>query len=423
MLYFFLSYARGDDDVFVQQFYRDLCSEVRSRAGLARDEEVGFVDSHSIEVGAQWPARLVSALSTCRSFIALCSPRYFLSQPCGKEWRVFTDRMRRYEADTGEQASALMPVLWLPQPRMHPITRNIQYYADVLGDAYRREGLRQLMRLQRNHDAYIDFVSALAIRIVETAETQSMPRPRVQLEFDAIPSAFHGDPPARSASPDEPVLDGDADAVDIQDYEQPHQYVHFVVAAPARRDVISIRTNVAFYGEHPQDWAPYRPALPEPLGDYARSIAARRSFESGVVALEDLASRLDTARSKNHIVVLLVDAWITQLDALRHRLAEYNDRDETDSEPATAVMVPGSHDDAETQQHWRQLSEELRGVLYRVAGGDDVMYRSSILTHRAFDEDLQVVLEVARNRLFVKGHVYRRPSGDPPGSRPILQGP
>ncbi|BCB82576.1 hypothetical protein Pflav_089860 [Phytohabitans flavus] len=116
MLYFFLSYARGDDDLSVQKFFHDLSAEVRAHAGLASGEEVGFFDVHSLEVGASWSPRLVDALSQCQSFIALVSPRYLLSEPCGREWAVFSDRIRRYEREVGVTPSALLPLLWLPHP-------------------------------------------------------------------------------------------------------------------------------------------------------------------------------------------------------------------------------------------------------------------------------------------------------------------
>jgi hypothetical protein len=74
VLYFFLSYARGDDDIFVKRFYQDLCGEVRVLVGTARDEEVGFLDNYNIEPGHHWPQALVTALAECASFLALYAP-------------------------------------------------------------------------------------------------------------------------------------------------------------------------------------------------------------------------------------------------------------------------------------------------------------------------------------------------------------
>jgi FxsC-like protein len=107
----------------------------------------------------------------------------------------------------------------------------------------------------------------------------------------------------------------------------------------------------------------------------------------------------------------------------RQTLAECNEIDQGVEDPVTAVMVPLNHDDQQAQEHWRQLVDSLRALFFRrTVRGDDVMFRSSILTHHAFDADLQVVLEAARNRLFSTGTVHNRPAG-PTGRRPILQGP
>ncbi|MFB9356850.1 TIR domain-containing protein, partial [Actinoplanes nipponensis] len=92
MLYFFLSYARGRDDVYVHQFFQDLSQEVRALAGLGPEAEVGFLDHRSIQPGDVWPETLVDALSRCQAFLALCSPAYFLSEPCGREWAIFAER-------------------------------------------------------------------------------------------------------------------------------------------------------------------------------------------------------------------------------------------------------------------------------------------------------------------------------------------
>ncbi|MEJ3747267.1 TIR-like protein FxsC [Actinomycetes bacterium KLBMP 9797] len=411
MLYFFLSYAREDDDHFVQKLYHDLCNEVRLHAGVPRDQEVGFLDTRSIEVGATWSQRLTSAISTCRSFLALCSPRYFVSEPCGREWHLFADRLHQYETATGLRPPALIPVLWLPPRRMHPVAAAIQYHSDAFSDAYLHDGMRQLMRLQRNHDAYLESLSALASQIVETADTHDMPPCATEVPFDQLPSAFH-QPTANSTPlrqlPTEPTAMGS-------------QYVHFVVAAPTRAELPPTRTETSYYGDSPIDWMPYRPKLPVPIGEYARSVATKRSIDSRTVTLDDLSTCIELAMRHNQVVVLLVDAWATRVAQQRRTLAEYGEREEPLSEQNTAVMVPWSHDDAETARYGPELSDSLRAIFYkRVAGGEDVMYRSSILTHHAFDADLQAVLEVARNNVFVHGRVYRVPPG-PLSERPILR--
>jgi FxsC-like protein len=420
--YFFLSYARGDDDLFVQRFFRDLSSEVRSHAGLSANEEVGFFDAHSLEVGATWSTRLVRALSQCRSFVALCSPRYFVSEPCGKEWAVFAERLREYEhqrRQQPQQPAALLPLLWLPPRHLPPVVAALQYDNGDLPEAYRRAGLRQLMRLQRHQDSYIELVSELASQIVQTADTHRLPNRTLDVHFEAVPSVFHPPSPGtikvNSSTPAEPAGG-----------EPPTHYVHFVVSAPARDDLATkelapVRTSHEYYGDSPLDWAPYR--LEGPIVRYARAIAAQRSFESGVADISNLGERLAVAMRNNHIVILLVDAWSTRLPAHRQALAQCDDYDRQAPESTIAVMVPSSADDGETQLSWRQLGDSLRAIFRnRTANGDEVMFRPSVLTHDAFNADLQVVLEVAKNRIFVRGKVFRSVRGEP-DPRPILEAP
>jgi FxsC-like protein len=413
LLYFFLSYARGDDDDSVQRFFHDLSKEVRAHAGLAAGEEVGFFDVHSLEVGASWSPRLVEALSRCQSFIALVSPRYLLSEPCGREWTIFADRVRRYEREVGVSPSALLPLLWLPPPQLPEAVAALQYHNDILPEAYSRTGLRQLMRLQRNQDSYYDLIVELARQIVQTAAAHQVPSVGSAIDFKDVQSAFHTRATGRAVVPRQP---GEA------------QHVQFVVAAPARgelsaEELAAIDRDSQYYGATSVEWAPYRPTLPVPIADYARTVAERRSFRAEVAGTAGLAQRIGDARRGNQIVVLLVDVWSTMLNDYRQALAECNQLDQNSEEPITAIMVPLNFDDQQGQRHRRQLTDSLRAIFYRrTVHGDDVMFRSSILTHQAFDADLQVVLETARNRVFTSGTVHNRPPGQAV-RRPILQGP
>jgi FxsC-like protein len=416
--YFFLSYARGDDDVFIQQFFRDLSSEVRSHAGLRADKEVGFLDIHSIELGAAWNPRLSAALATCRAFVALCSPRYFVSEFCGKEWTVFAERLHEYERSNGLQPPALLPLHWTPQRWTPEVAAARQYNNDNLPMAYGRNGLRQLMRLQRHRDSYLEFVPELARQIVETAETHPLPHLRGIPDINAVANAFE-----RTGQPN-PSSNHGGNAADAHRSD----YVHFVVAAPSAADLDSAqglaeRTRREYYGEQPEDWAPYHPALPAPLAQFAVDIAQRRSFASAVTDVSRLGNRVELAEQRNQIVVLLLDVWATRLQAQRWELGEGSDRDRGTGQPTTAVMVPSNPEDAETQAHWPQFEQAVRAIFAnRAVQGGDVMFRPSILTHLAFDADLQVLLEVTRNRVFTSGQPRRLPP-DPPTQLPFLQGP
>jgi len=251
VLYFFLSYARGDDDPYVHKFYRELCSEVRALTGAGREVEVGFFDSHSIDPGQRWSAKLVDALAECKTFIPLYSPAYFLSEPCGKEWAIFAQRTHNH-AWPSDQIPPLIPLIWMPQHNVPEVVQPYQWSSDALGEIYNRSGLRRLLRLQRNHDDYVDFVSAVARRIVKAASAPQL-APSDRIDFDNVASAFHA-ARLRAANGSDQALD-EASAASVPST----QVVHFVVAAPADSEAAAVRSDVRYYGQRSQDWAPYLP--------------------------------------------------------------------------------------------------------------------------------------------------------------------
>ncbi|WP_169734259.1 TIR-like protein FxsC [Hamadaea tsunoensis] len=384
MLYFFLSYARGDNDGFVERFFRDLSAEVRDLAGQARHEEVGFLDVHSIELGARWPTKLVNALAECRLFIALLSPRYFISEACGKEWAAFEQRLKAYEQSTGDQLPLLVPLIWLPTQTMPEIAFHRQFSNDTLDEAYDRHGLRQLMRLQRNHDAYVDAVSTVARHIVEYCEA-GLPAARQRPDFGQLRSAFQTVATSTKTS----------------------QYVHFVVAAPTVGELSAhrVRQDMSYYGETSSEWAPFRPNSPAPIASYAMDIAAEQSFRSETVTLDRLMDRLDFAYRHNQIVVLLLDAWETRIVEHRQVLEACDIWSPASEDPGVpTVLIPVNHGDGETGRHWRDLSRDLRSVFAnRYADGDDRLFRPSVLSFPAFEADLKVALGIAQNHTYVRG--------------------
>jgi FxsC-like protein len=409
VLYFFLSYARGNDDIYVKQFYQDLCNEVRVLVG-ARDDDVGFLDNLNIDPGQHWPQALVDAVAECASFLALYSPAYFLSRPCGKEWTLFARRSQEHVHEDSAQLSGLIPVVWHPPRELPGVARSLQYdldLPDAAKEAYARRGLRQLLRLQRHKDDYLELVSAVADRIVEAAASPPPPGSR-EIEFEQLESAFHLD----SASADD-------DATDLTSLVATGQTIHFVTVALSRVEAESIHRSSTFYGDRPHDWAPFRPLLPRPLGEYAQKVASEQGFRSTVKTVEQLNECLKLAQQQNHIVVLLIDAWSAELQRYRRMLEDFDHQDNV-----AAVLIVMSHNDPETQRRSHELADRMRRTLLNTERRlDEVMLRRSVLTGPSFEADLQVVLAEARNRLIKSGRVFRHPPHEPPGPRPILEGP
>lgn len=395
MTQFFLSRAAGDDDSYAIRFFRDLSAKVREISGV--DGEVGFVETVDSDSRSPWSAPARNALAGCQVFVALCSPRYFLSERCGRQWWIFADRLDRYAKQTGQHPPALLSVLWSGSGGVD----------DAPGDG--GLAVRQLIRLRSHRPRYEALLTTLATQIVRAVEEHRIPPASPNFDPGTVPSAF-----------DYAGVESALQTPSAKDLaEAATQQVHFIVAAGTRAEMGAVRDDVRFYGDRGQDWAAYRPALSGPLVAHARTLAAERLFRSDVVDLDDLSERLDRARRNNEIVVLLVDAWITKLAAYRRILAEFDDR--TDS--SVAVLAPANVTDAETVRHSGELRAGLAQTFPQNLARGDQLVRIEIESPESFEIDLVSALEEAQNRIFSRGRVFRRPVQDTPAERPILQGP
>ncbi|HKT03237.1 MAG TPA: FxsC protein [Rugosimonospora sp.] len=382
---YFVSYARGDDDSYVAKFRRDLSEAVQDRGRRDRALPNG------------WPSGSGDTPATCQAFVALCSPRYFLSDRCGREWSTFTRRLDRYHRETGRTPASLIPVVWAGT-RLLDAARDVPGWQDATSPPFAEHELRQLIRLHSRRQDYEDVVAALADRILAVAREHHLPPEPPAADPESAANAFAGLP--------QRLLDDAA------------QYVHLVVAAGSREQMKEVRGDVQFYGERGQDWAPFRPDMSESLAAHARKLISERLFGSGVSDLDRLGDRAERARRNNEILVLLVDAWATRLADFQQVLADFDSRDES-----SAVLVPANRDDPESTGYRRDLSSRVSRTFPHSIARRDLLFRADIETALGFDADLLDVVEEAQNRIFRKGRVFRRPPDIPPGQRPILEGP
>ncbi|GAA1753998.1 TIR-like protein FxsC [Luedemannella helvata] len=392
-LYFFLSYARSDDSELIRTFFNDLSAEVRSYAGVSPGVPVGFLDDETLNLGQYWSDELVSALLRTRTLIALASPRYLGSEPCGREWKVFADRVRAATARGQQAASAHMTLLWLPPPKLPRFVEETLYDGD-LPPVYGRAGLRQLMRLQDHRDHYFRFIAELAQRIVHAAQNLDIPPGPSDLTFEQIPHAFaRRNRTAPTRSP-----------------------IRIIVAAPTRadlatRDLTAFRRDPRFYGPDATRWAPYQSTSQVPVADLARSLAQEYDFVVSVSAVDDGAARATMS-------VLLVDPWVALVAARRAALTASV---EAQQRSVVGVFVLASDDDLETHRHLGSLLMSLRPALSTLSARPDVVFQEGVSTMEAFAESLRALLERKRVHPIRDAKAPRRRSN--PGQRPIIQNP
>ncbi|MFE0464598.1 FxSxx-COOH system tetratricopeptide repeat protein [Kitasatospora sp. NPDC058965] len=198
--YFFLSYARADDDGgAIGCFYQDLRAEL-AQLDPEAERLPAFLDVEQILLGADWERRLSRAINHCRVLVALYSPAYFASLYCGKEWTAFHRRTTAYQQDTGWDPGALVPVLWEPVPGgpPEPVAR-VQYLEPAMGGRYAELGLRHLLREARGGAEYRTVVEVLARRIGRAAGRVRLP-PLPDLDLREVAGVFPPDPPAERHS-------------------------------------------------------------------------------------------------------------------------------------------------------------------------------------------------------------------------------
>src|SRR5262245_2894430 len=110
---FFTSYARLDSNKFskLDRVVEELRERVRSKLGAKAAQDVGFFDTQDIQTGADWERVLGTALRHARILVCMCSPTYFNSEFCAKEFEVFRRRLQD-AADAFKDVRVILPVLW-----------------------------------------------------------------------------------------------------------------------------------------------------------------------------------------------------------------------------------------------------------------------------------------------------------------------
>ncbi|MCK9877675.1 TIR-like protein FxsC [Frankia sp. Ag45/Mut15] len=485
-LYFFLSYARldGQDGAHLGRFVDDLRREVRARCGHPDVKEIGFLDTTNIAPGEAWSEGLTEALRRCHTFVAICSPSFFASEYCGKEWQAFSDRCQRGQPNQGTQLPALLPVIWTPLPRLPPVLARLQYDHTGFGELYSRRGLRYLLQLKRNHDDYQEFLVALAERIVHLVQVSPLPPQAEMPDFYRIRSAFEPQeqktdrpdpiPAEPELTPLEPVAEGEPHS------DRSAQPSRHEVDRPQPVNPPLVATTTADDRPQPENGpgAPRPPDTsvpPEPDTLRAAESPVRGSGPKRVTFVMAVASaaELSSLRSQLNYYGSQYDEWTPYHPRSRQRvciaaqaIAAYQDmssdivelrdgistlldasRDRNEmvvfivdawttqlepfhralreydnrNEPTTGVLVPWNLDDTETAENAAELRESLgRALRNNIVRQDNLQLE--IHTHEEFDASLLQMLVDTQARIFRSSYSVRR-SESPPRRRPFLAGP
>ena len=204
--------------------------------------------------------------------VSVVSPTYVRNAQTGKEVGFFSHRR-------GQLAGNFVPIVWVPVPTLPAVLADIQLYGSEMPERYQREGARALLTGRNTRDLQRT-VSALTDSIVRTA------------------NGVRGRPPAIEPVPDFDTL---ASAWDRKPSRSP-QSVHFIVAAAGAKEMTTLRTSIAAYGQDSIDWKPFFPPNAASVATLVQKVAAEADLLSDVLALQpDWSERLQAAGEANEI--------------------------------------------------------------------------------------------------------------------------
>lgn len=418
--YFFLSYAHtprmpgehGDPDRWIAKLYTDLCTNVIHLTS-GRSAAVGFMD-REMRAGAAWPRRLAEALSCCRVFVPLYSPRYFESEECGKEWFAFSRRMRNRADSRGEpQAEAIVPALWVPvdPDLLPPVAKSIQFSHHLLGERYGQEGFWGIMKVQRYQDDYEFAVLELAKHIVQVARRTRLGQ-EPPADYNSLPSAF-GTRATHRASHAEQSLPQETT-------KRAGRRINIMIAAPTTQNIPRDRQGEVYYGASEREWNPYHPESHSPLADFATDLTSGLGYRPMVVPFGELPGVEATGSAADAPGLFLVDPWVTATDGQATRLAQFDEQ----AGNWISVLIPSNRADGETMAAEPTLRPRVTGALSRMLDHIPLEYRqaaNSIPTLGDFADILPPMARIADNRYLRYATAY--PPGGPARRRPMLGGP
>ncbi len=392
---FFFSYARTDSDKYLIRFFTDLCDEVYRRTGISRDQKVGFRDTSNIKTGDTWSLELKDALQKSRVFISIASPTYINRDFCGKEFQVFKDRLDRYRKSLKAGAKpprVMLPVVWYPVVAGMPdAIKKLQLDDDELPAEYKDEGLRYMMQLRKYSDQYKKFLSQFAKKVIESANTATLPSLDPPPEFENVQSAFHKPSAqvASAAASGKPII---AEATETNSSGGPNvaKFV-FVVAKQKEIKENQVKQDANNYDDNGGwFWRPYFPGTEDRIGLIAQDVASSEKLKFVEMPLnKNIVQKLKEAKKKNEIVVIIVDGWTIRLPKYREIINRYDGQLLLNC----AVLVPWNEQDNETTQKWSLLQNTLQITFpAKIAAKHPIYFNDSIRSVEELREGLQKTL-------------------------------
>jgi len=419
---FFLSYAHDDDGRggYVRDFLDDLRDEMHRMTGRAQ-EDLGFIDVE-IRTGDQWDAVIAREIAECRVLLALCSPLYFGSEFCGKEWQAFADRLAAEPPVDNRPPPLIVPLRWeaMAWDTMPAAARAVQHAKFGHAD-YDSLGLRQMVKRKLAYGLAYDLLLKEIVGKIEEAVAQfPLRRAGVRPAFDTVANAFKPTPAGGPASAQPAPVAGAIPAPADAARSGGPKHVHLVLAAPTAGDQADRPLAAPYYGPRPEDWTPFHPDERAPLIRRALAVVVEKDMTPYPERLDgQILARLDKAKQDNELVVLLIDPWAA-LEPHHASLTAYDGRLDRHS---GAVLIWNPADPANAGQPDRP--DTVRSRFFPTKNAYQLAtLPAAARSAAAFGDTLLLLLARLQTMLFDAPIEPPRPAGTAgPTSQPRIAGP
>jgi FxsC-like protein len=442
--WFFLSYARRNDISYtgtsegstpklVRRLYEELSAEIINGAdtGDAKSaEQIGFFDQTGIEPGDKWDNKVAQALTSARVMLCLFTRNYFNSTVSGQEMEVFRSRVESYANAKGiAHPPLIIPILWhgpdrIPKP-LPSVVSSLQYTYDEFSKVYAKEGLEFLMRLEKHHDDYQEFLIKLARRLIDVAEEHPLTPMAVCPPLKTVKNAFA--PATQIAPVGAPAAPAASTASTLTNCGP--GFAHFVFVAGQRQELQGVRNVLAAYDQEGRLWKPYLPAVDRPVALFTQRAATDAELQHEVLPLSKvLMDQLDIADDTNTIVVLIVDPWTLNVQSYQDYMKTYDKRNLV----SCAVIIVWNPDDQQDVLTPQQLQQKVRETFKNSLTNQNLYVRETTGSATNLNSELISAIIEIRRRLDMRAKLFRpvdpagfaaipqvaTPSGAPSGNTP-----
>lgn len=392
MCWFFMSYARADDQYrdaeYVRTFYEDLKSEVATKV-KDQSGSMGFLDQANLKPGDPWPDDIARAVRTCRTFVPVMTARYFTREYCGKEWTIFEERCEPLRVN-GKLPPLIIPVLWVS-----PVEGELPSYAmdlNVTFDPYEvsdeerdklanyaKYGLLYVIKRKNSsyQEVYETILEQLARRIIEVA----IQHPLKPLDSDHLPSLkdvksrFH--------------TDGSGMVPEVM-ASLPSNRAGFAFVAGVQGEMAGQRNNPQqYYGPNdPREWRPFAPDESDEIALIAQSVATEEKLICDWITVDqEIVKTLREAEKKNLATILIVDPWTARLAQYQNILNKF---DENQFRNCAVLVVWHPNDSEQERNHLRVILQQ-QALSRRFTAKNDTFFRHKIEAYS------QLKSEIARS--------------------------